>query len=231
MHNYMDRATSATDTTLDDRKTGAPTRRHGHAGSTQPRQIAQHARTNAANAAAAARARCIAARRGGHLATTHAPNATAADQRQQHSTRQAQASRKHAAKPDSASRKQHRPGQQGLHCRAASQAPSSTNGTHDHRRAIRAACSAPGSLSRATGHRIGSGSLHCQAAPQVAFPCATAAVPSSPSARRSATHARGPRQDPHGARRHRTTAAAAANVAYLEGRRPIVRTQQHHHEM
>ena len=152
--------------------------------------------------------------------------------RQRHGGGQARASRKHAAKPDSASRKQHRPGQQGLHCRAASQAPSSTNGTHDHRRAIRAACSAPGSLSRATGHRIGSGSLHCQAAPQVAFPCATAAVPSSPSARRSATHARGPRQDPHGARRHRTTAAAAANVAYLEGRRPIVRTrtQQHNHE-
>jgi hypothetical protein len=107
----------------------APERGHGHASSTQPAQTAQPARTNAANAAAAARARCIAARRGGHLATTHAPNATAADQRQQHSTRQAHASRKHAAKPDSASRKQHRPGQQGLHCRAASQAPSSTTQT------------------------------------------------------------------------------------------------------
>ena len=122
----------------------APERRHGHAGSTQPRQIAQHARTNAANAAAAARARCIAARRGGHLATTHAPNATAADQRQQHGTRQTRASRKHAAKPDSASRKQHRRGQQGLHSRAASQAQSSTNGTHDDRRAIRATRRAPG---------------------------------------------------------------------------------------
>ena len=132
-----------------------------------------------------------------HARTTH-------DARKTGTGAEARTRRKHAAKPDSASRKQHRPGQQGLHCRAASQAPSSTNGTHDHRRAIRAACSAPGSLSRATGHRIGSGSLHCQAAPQVAFPCATAAVPSSPSARRSATHAHGPRRDPQGARRPST---------------------------
>eukprot|EP00966_Prymnesium_polylepis_P279274 6451941-Prymnesium_polylepis.1 len=131
------------------------------------------------------------------------------DPRQQHYNRHTRASRKHAATPDSATRKQHRQGQQGLHCRAASQAPNSTTQTartttdarSEPHAALRVASLGPWAIASAAEACIARRRPRLHSMRQ-------ARRQAAPSTRRSATHARGPRQDPRGARRHRTTAAA-----------------------